>query len=132
VTPPTPYIHFAGNTREALAFYAEVFGGRVEAHSFAEFGRDDGPPDAIAHGLLRDGPVDLYAADAPGQSPPAPAGLMMALLGAADSATLRRWFARLADGGTVVDDLARRSWGAWDGQVIDRFGVHWLIGFEEG
>jgi PhnB protein len=132
VTPPTPYIHFPGNAREALTFYAEVFGGRVEVHTFTEFGRDDGPADAIAHGLLRDGPVDLYAADAaPGQSPLAPAGLMMALLGTADPATLRQWFARLADGGTIVDDLAHRPWDASDGQVIDRFGVHWLIGFED-
>ena len=30
----------------------------------------------------------------------------------------------------VVADLERRPWGASDGQVVDRFGVHWLIGFE--
>jgi PhnB protein len=36
----------------------------------------------------------------------------------------------LSDGGRVVDDLQKRAWGASDGQVIDRFGVHWLIGFE--
>ena len=30
----------------------------------------------------------------------------------------------------VVDDLQKRPWGAWDGQVVDRFGLHWLIGFE--
>ena len=55
---------------------------------------------------------------------------MFALLGAADPATLSRWFGSLAEGGRVVDDLQKRTWGASDGQVIDRFGVHWLIGFE--
>ena len=30
----------------------------------------------------------------------------------------------------VVDDLQKRPWGASDGQVIDRYGRHWLIGFE--
>ncbi|HVV48400.1 MAG TPA: hypothetical protein VHO06_01960 [Polyangia bacterium] len=55
---------------------------------------------------------------------------MLSLLGTADAGTLRDWFACLADGGTVVDDLQRRPWGAFDGQVIDRYGVHWLIGFE--
>jgi PhnB protein len=29
-----------------------------------------------------------------------------------------------------VTDLQARPWGASDGQVIDRFGLHWLIGFE--
>jgi len=33
-------------------------------------------------------------------------------------------------GRPVVDDLQRRPWGASDGQVIHRYGLHWLIGFE--
>lgn len=55
---------------------------------------------------------------------------MFSLLGTADPATLRRWFDGLSDGGRVVDDLQRRPWGASDGQVVDRFGLHWLVGFE--
>jgi MFS family permease len=37
---------------------------------------------------------------------------------------------RLGEGGRVVDDLQTRPWGGSDGQVIDRYGLHWLIGFE--
>ena len=33
-------------------------------------------------------------------------------------------------GGRVLDDLQKRPWGASDGQVIDRYGLRWLIGFE--
>jgi PhnB protein len=127
----TPYIHFPGTAREALSFYAEVFGGEVELYSFAEFTRADGPADAIAHGYLVDAPVALYAADVAGEDVAFRAqGLMLSLLGTADATTLRGWFARLADGGTVVEDLQERPWGAFDGQVIDRYGVPWLIGFE--
>jgi PhnB protein len=43
---------------------------------------------------------------------------------------LRTWFSGLSEGGRIVDDLQTRPWGASDGQVIDRFGIHWLIGFE--
>jgi len=127
---PKPYIMFPGTTRDALAFYAEVFGGTVQVHTLAEFGRTDGPPDAIAHGYL-DGPVALYGADAVGQEEPfACQGIMLSLLGASDPATLTGWFAQLAEGGRIVDDLQERGWGASDGQVIDRFGLHWLIGFQ--
>jgi PhnB protein len=56
---------------------------------------------------------------------------MLALLGAADPPTLRAWFGGLADGGNVVDDLQQRPWGDYDGQVIDRYGIHWLIGFAD-
>lgn len=128
---PTPYILFPGTAREALTFYAEVFGGSAELHSFAEFNRTDGPDMAVAHGLLIDAPVALYAADAAGDEPAFRAqGLMLSLLGTADATTLRQWFASLADGGTVLDDLQQRSWGAFDGQVVDRYGVRWLVGFE--
>jgi PhnB protein len=131
MTAPTPYLHLPGTAREALGFYAGVFGGGVTAHSFAEFSRTDGPPDAVAHGYLVDGPVALSAADVAGDEPAYSAtGLMLSLLGTADPATLRAWFSGLATGGTVVEDLQRRPWGASDGQVLDRFGVHWLLGFE--
>ncbi len=55
---------------------------------------------------------------------------MLSLLGTAAPRTLRQWFAGLSEGGRVVESLLARPWGASDGQVIDRYGLHWLIGFE--
>jgi PhnB protein len=131
MTAPTPYLHLPGSAREALSFYAAVFGSAMAVHSYAEFGREDGPADAVAHGYLVDGPVALFAADVAGDEPPLrTTGLMFSLLGTAEPDTLRGWFAGLADGGRVVEELQQRPWGASDGQVVDRFGVHWLIGFE--
>jgi PhnB protein len=84
------------------------------------------------YSYLVDAPVAIFASDVAGEEPALAAqGLMLSLLGTADAATLRRWFARLAKGGEVVDDLQERPWGACDGQVIDRYGLHWLIGFED-
>ncbi|MBB5832221.1 VOC family protein [Brachybacterium aquaticum] len=129
---PIPYLHLPGTAREALEFYRDVFGGEVFLATLEEFSRTDGPADAIAHGELR-GPVHLCASDATGDDVHfAAQGLMMALLGAAEPATLRAWFAALAEGGEVVDPLQERPWGACDGQVRDRHGVLWLIGFEHG
>jgi PhnB protein len=132
VTAPIPYVHFAGSAREALTFYAEVFGGSTQLHTFEELGRTDGPADAVAHGQLDGGPVVLFGADAADGEPSVRCeGVMFSLLGTASPAELRGWFARLAEGGRVVDDLQRRPWGDFDGQVVDRFGLHWLIGFHE-
>lgn len=132
MTGLTPYILFPGTARAALTFYGDVFGSAVQLHTFAEFGRDDGPADAIAHGYLTEGSVILFAADAAGdESPLRTEGMMMSLLGTADPKTLRSWFSRLSEGGRVVDDLQARPHGATDGQVVDRYGLHWLIGFEE-
>lgn len=131
MTGLTPYISFPGTAAAALTFYADVFGGRAQIHTFAEFNRTDGRPDAVAHGYLVDGPVQLFGSDVTGGEPAFRAeGLLFSLLGTADPATLHRWFARLAEGGRIVDDLQQRPWGAHDGQVIDQFGLSWLIGYE--
>lgn len=131
MTAPTPYLHFPGTARDALTFYGDVFGCAVQLYTFEEFNRTDGPADAVAHGQLIEGPVALFASDVTGDEPPVRCeGMMLSLLGTADASTLRNWFSGLSEGGRIVDDLQRRPWGASDGQVIDRYGLHWLIGFE--
>ncbi|HWM35406.1 MAG TPA: VOC family protein [Pseudolysinimonas sp.] len=131
MTDLTPYLLLPGTAREALTFYASVFGGEAELHEYGAFGRTDGPADAIAHGELR-GPVRLFAADAgEGEQPLALRGVRFALLGTAGPATLRAWFEALADGASEVDALQRRPWGDVDGTLTDRFGVPWLIGYTE-
>ena len=131
MTAPTPYLHFPGTAREALTFYGDVFGCAVRLHTFDEFNRTDGPAEAIAHGELVEGPVALFAADSVGDEPALSCqGMMLSLLGTASPSVLRGWFSRLSEGGRIVDELQTRPWGASDGQVIDRHGLHWLIGFE--
>lgn len=130
MTGLTPYLHFDGDARAALEFYREVFGGELVLHTLADFGRDDGPADAIAHGMLQ-GAVELFASDAaPGEDVVALRGILFSLLGAAEPDELERWFAALAVGGEVIDPLALKSWGDHDGQVRDRFGITWLIGYQ--
>ncbi|MGA2527799.1 MAG: VOC family protein [Acidimicrobiales bacterium] len=132
MTGPTPYLHFPGTARAALTFYGDVFGCSVQLHSFEEFNRTDGPGEAIAHGYLRDGPVELFAADVTGDEPAVRCeGMMLSLLGVAAPSILRDWFSKLSAGGRVVADLQTRPWGASDGQVVDRYGLHWLIGFDD-
>jgi PhnB protein len=77
--------------------------------------------------------VRLFGADVAGERRPVRCeGLMLSLLGTAAPSTLRDWFSKLSVGGRVVDELQVRPWGDSDGQVIDRYGLHWLIGFEGG
>lgn len=131
MTRLTPYLSLPGTAREALTFYQDVFGGELVLNTLSDFGRDDGPPDAIAHGMLR-GPVELFASDAGDGEPTLRLeGILFSLLGTAEPATLEQWFAALSDGGTDIDPLQLRPWGAHDGQVTDRFGVRWLLGYED-
>ena len=125
-----PYLFFPGTTTDALTFYHGVFGGELTLHTYGDFGRTDGPADAVAHGILS-GDVNLFGADAgPDEDAVQIVGAVFSLLGTADPTTLTRWFAELSDGGVVSDPLQQRPWGAHDGQLTDRFGIRWLIGYE--
>ena len=131
MTAPVLYLSFPGTAREALEFYADVFGGDLHLNTYAEFSRTDGPGGAIAHGVLSGGPVSLFGSDAAGGEPPVHIeGVLLSLLGTAEPDVLHRWFDRLAEGGAVINPLAPKSWGASDGQVVDRYGLRWLIGYE--
>ena len=59
-----PYLLFPGDAAEALQQYAAIFGGELQMFTYAQAGRTDGPEDAIAHGMLVNGPVELAGADA--------------------------------------------------------------------
>jgi PhnB protein len=127
---PFPYFLLPGTARQALTRWQEVFGGTVQIATYADFSRTDGPGDAVAHGELS-GAVRLSASDAGADDTPFTAsGVLFSLLGADEPDVLQRWFAALAQDGTVVDPLQERPWGDWDGTVRDAFGVTWLIGFE--
>lgn len=125
-----PYLFFPGNAREALTFYHDVFGGELALFTYEQFSRTDGPGDAIAHGAVS-GSVELFGSDAgPDQDAVHIVGATFSLLGTADPEVLRGWFDQLADGGTSIDPLQKRPWGDFDGQVTDRYGVRWLIGYQ--
>src|SRR3712207_9457065 len=114
---PTPYLYFDGVAADALRFYQEVFGGDLELHTFADFGRDDGPGDAIAHGILS-GPVDIYGSDVPGAGRPAQiAGMILALPGAAAPGEMHRWVAARSAGGPGGDPPHPRGWAHSAGQL---------------
>ncbi|MHA7220333.1 VOC family protein [Arthrobacter sp. MDT1-48-3] len=127
---PLVYISFPGTAREALGFYADIFGGDLFPSSYENHGRIDGPPEAVDHGVL-DGVVSLAGSDTPEGEPSVRCeGLLLSLLGTAEPAVLHEWFDKLSVGGSAIDPLMQRPWDGADGQVTDRHGLRWLIGYE--
>jgi PhnB protein len=111
MTAPQIYFSFPGTAREALGFYADIFGGQLSLHTYEDFSRSDGPSEAIAHGVL-DGAVALAGSDAaPGEKSVRFEGIMPSLLGTAEPAVLHGWFDRLTVGGRVIDPLSPKPLG---------------------
>ena len=124
-----PYIGFAGNARDAMERYREVFGGDLTLSTFGDFGQAGTPIEhLIMHGMLHTpSGFTLMGADTPPGMDHQPGGAITISLSGDDEAELRGYWDGLSDGGTVTMPLERQMWGDLFGQCTDRFGVNWMV-----
>ncbi|GGI45681.1 PhnB protein [Agromyces flavus] len=124
-----PYLNFRGNAREAMEYYRSVFGGELNVSTFADFQSAEDPSenDLVMHAQL-DGPgLTLMGADVPNRMDYNGLSGFSVSLSGDDDATLRGYWDKLADGGTIVQPLEVAPWGDAFGMLVDRFGVSWLV-----
>lgn len=126
------YLSFDGQCVEAMTFYAEVLGGKLDALiTYADMPGDQPCPAShasrIMHANLTHPDFVLMAGDTPPGVPfEGMKGVMMTLT--YDSAAeARRVFDKLAAGGTVKMPLAETFWAETFGMVTDRFGTGWGV-----
>ena len=125
-----PYLNFDGNAREAMQFYANVFGGDLSMSTFSDMGADGPDANRIMHAQLqtKDG-YTIMGADVPSTMSYQPmTGSSVSISGGeADSARLHGYWDKLASGGSTTMPLAKQSWGDEFGMCTDRFGVPWMV-----
>ena len=123
-----PYLNFNGTARQAMDFYASVFGGTLTLNTFADLGRSGPDGDRIMHSMLETpAGYTLMAADYTSDMRyPGMSGFSVSLSGG-DADELRGYFAKLSAGGTVTMPLAKQVWGDEFGMCVDQFGVAWLV-----
>ncbi len=130
MTRLNPYLSFKDHAREAMQFYRDVFGGELSLDTFEayEVGQDPAENDLIMHAQLEtDAGFVLMAADTPSSMPyTAPAGVSISISGD-DEAEVRRYWADLAEGGSVTMPLDTPPWGGLFGMITDRYGIDWMF-----
>lgn len=126
------YLSFDGQCAEAMKFYAEVLGGKLDALiTYGDVPGDQPVPSEhagrIMHACLTHPDFVLMAGDTPpGVVFEGMKGVMMTLT--YDSvADANRAFAALADGGSVTMPLGETFWAETFGMVTDRYGTGWGI-----
>jgi PhnB protein len=127
-----PYLNFNGNARQAMEFYASVFGGKLSLNTFADYGAKDSPDaDRIMHAALEtDAGYTIMAADVTSEmSYQPPAGFAVSLSG--DDGALRSYWEKLSAGGTTTMPMAKQVWGDEFGMCSDKFGVSWLVNISQ-
>jgi PhnB protein len=124
-----PYLTFNGNARQAMEFYASVFGGDLAFNTFAEFGAEDSPDaDLIMHGRLEtNAGYTIMAGDVTSDMEYQPmAGFSVSLSGD-DAGLLRGYWERLSAGGTITMPMQKQVWREEFGMCVDKFGVSWMV-----
>lgn len=130
-TTLNPYLNFREGTREAITFYASVFGGEPTISTFAEsggMGLDESEQDKVMHSqLVSPAGLTLMAADVPQHMQTGPISNGTVSLSGPDEAELRGYWDGLVAGGTVTVPLEKAPWGDTFGMCTDKFGVDWMV-----
>jgi PhnB protein len=129
-----PYLNFAGNTEEAFNFYKSVFGG--EFAMLQRFGEGQQIPgsvkDKIMHVSLPIGKNNILmgtdACEEMGFN--VTQGNNFYICISPDSKEeADKLFNSLAEGGKINTPLQDMFWGAYYGDLTDKFGVKWMVNY---
>lgn len=132
----TTHLNFRGQARAALDFYKQVFGGEQVLMTYGAMGQAmlaDTPDHIIWGQVTSDDGVRIMAFDVQ-KGRPYHAGInafFVSLRGTAAEVLRQRWSA-LAEGATILHDLAPSPWSALYGMLTDRFGVTWVVDVAPG
>jgi PhnB protein len=133
---PIPYLAFDGNCADAMRFYAQVLGGKLDLLTFGESPMSEGTPkdalNRIMHARLAlEGNGSLYAGDCPpGMAYQGIHGVSITLNYGAVALAERVFHAMAADGGKVTMAFGPTFWAKGFGMVTDKFGCPWIINGE--
>jgi len=134
------YLNFPRNTEEVFNFYKTVFGSEFDGGGVARFG--DFPPPEGAPQLAEEdknlimhielpilGGHILMGSDAPdSMGHHVESGNNFHIMLEPDTREeTKRLFNLLADGGKVIMDLQEMFWGAYYGNLVDKFGIQWMF-----
>jgi len=121
-----PYLGFRGNCREAMTFYASVFGGSPEFMTFGDMGETGDTKDQVMHSsLVTDAGYTLFGSDTPPGMELRGNGQIS--VSGDDTDQLRGYWDRLSDGANVEVPLERQPWGDDYGHLVDKFDILWMV-----
>jgi PhnB protein len=129
-----PYLFFNGRCDEALEFYRNALGAKVEFLMRYKESPEPPPPgmvppgfeNKVMHTSFRVGQTTVMASDGCSAEKADFQGFCLSLA-VANKAEAERAFTALADGGQVRMPLTKTFWSPCFGMVADRFGIGWMI-----
>jgi PhnB protein len=136
MTSISAYLSFNNNCSEAMHFYRESLGGELIEIKVAESPEMAAmmPPemgDSILHSSLQVGNTMIMASDLH-RSELVDGNTVTLCINCESEDDLRRFFANLSEGGTIVDNInVMPGSEAMIGSLSDRYGKQWMFYFDK-
>ena len=125
------YLTFNGNCREAMSFYKNCLGGDLTFQTIGESPLSEKMnskmKDAILHATLKKGGFVLMASDMVGEKGLKKGNSVSLVLTCNSEEETQKMYKKLSKDGEQLHPLERTFWGALFGDLVDKFGNHWLI-----
>ena len=135
-----PYLIFNGNCEEAFLFYQSVFGGEIPyIGKFKDMPSDDNTPtlsdedlNRVMHVCLPIGKTILMGSDSNSASGDVAFGANVSIsINTESKQEADKLFDGLSAEGNPFMPMSQTFWGAYFGMFVDKFGIHWMVNFDE-
>lgn len=128
------YLLFKGNCEEALKFYEQTLGAKIDAvmkHGGSPAEKHMPPDwgDKVLHAKFTIGNAVVFASDTPPEHYSQPQGFSISI-SLNDIAKGEQIFNKLAEGGSTKMPFGPTFWAKGFGMCVDRFGIPWMVNCE--
>ena len=117
-----PTIHFNGNCNEAIAYYKEALGAKINTIAYDE---KNASANFVMHSELEIFGTVVSMTD--GNEVPVNSESFCFTLFLDTDEEARSVFNKLSEGGKIAEPLAPQFWASLHGYLTDRFGVSWSV-----
>jgi len=128
-----PYLYFGGKSEEAIEFYKDAIGAKVEMLMHFKDLPDDqksmmkpGSENKVMHACIKVGDSPVFVSDGDCGGSPKFEGVTLTL-NASDEAEAENLFGALGKGGQVQMPMAETFFATRFGMLADKFGVSWMV-----
>jgi len=125
----TPYLMFDGDCKQAMTFYHQVLGGKLDLMTYgqADPTASAEDKDKVIHARLENGSTVIMASDSGKGMPVKDGDDVWLSLQCGAASEVDAIYAKLADGGQSSQPPHDAFWGTRFGMLTDRFGVQWMV-----
>ena len=136
MTQINSYLTFNGNCREAMTFYKECLGGELVLQTVGESPMADKMPPqmkkSVLHSTLTKDNLVLMGSDMVDEKGLIKGNSVSLMLNCSSEDEIKNCYSNLSKGGEATHPLENTFWGALFGDLVDKFGNHWLLHYQNG